>query len=704
MNQIHVLDPRTIDKIAAGEVVERPASVVKELLENAIDAGATRITIEIRDGGISLIRITDNGKGISREDIPLAFMRHATSKITEVGDLLTLQSLGFRGEALSSIAAVSRVELITKQADSLSAVRYLIEGGREKLMEDIGAPDGTTIAVRNLFYNTPARAKFLKTPMTEASHVGAVVEQLLLSHPEVAFTFVVNGQQKVASSGSGELKNAVYTIYGREVMHSLLPLYFEEEGIRIEGFIGKPALSRGNRSYENYYVNGRYLKSRVIGRGIEDGYGTMLMNHQYPFTCFKMEIDAGTVDVNVHPTKMDVRFSDEKRVYEAVRKAVHETLAHQEMVVAATLNPVEKKKDEKADRTKPLQAFETKAAAADAGRQTSGSAADEPGRQAAVPSNMAAGNTGSGSLQSGSGQSVAGQSSGSIPGFGMFENSRPTGAAPAGNTAAGSAAGLAGNMPSGSDRSAAPTLNSASAYAAPAQGDLLREAGHVSGDVKKTEAETLFPKEGRYEQQSFIPSFLSREAAPLRRIVGQVFDTYWICEFDGKMYLFDQHAAHEKVLFERLMKLYENRELTSQQLSPPLVVTLSAREETLLSTYKDAFADLGFEVEEFGERDYCIRAVPYTLGGIDSGDLFRQLLDQLEVSGSLSDLHTYVRKIATEACKAAVKGGEHISTAEAQQLLTDLMDCEDPYHCPHGRPTIISFTRQDLEKRFKRII
>ncbi len=630
MSGIHVLDPITIDKIAAGEVVERPASVVKELVENAIDAGATRLSIEIEGGGSKLLRVSDNGCGIAPEDVPLAFLRHATSKIQSAGDLGSLSSLGFRGEALASICAVARVELITKRSPDLTATRYLIEGGREKLVEEIGAPDGTTVVVRDLFYNTPGRAKFLKTAVTEAAHVGAIVERLIMSNPDIAFTFLVNGQKKLLSSGSGKLTDALFPIYGKEVMRQLLPVCTDEGDLKAEGLLGKPQISRGNRDFETFSVNGRYLKSRILQRAIEDAYGTRLMQHQYPFACLMLTVDTSLVDVNVHPTKLEVRFSDEQRVYHFLRDCVKAALEGQEMIRTASAGPephsVRKKETEEAGerevrKERPPEPFERRAGAV----LEEASKAEQHLWEA------------------------------------MEETEKAVPAIPA-----------ARNKP--------------------------QEEDPEPLEPEKT------GKPGTYVQQSFQPAFLSEEAKPYRRIVGQILDTYWICEYSDKVFVFDQHAAHERVLFERFMKQYEKREISSQLLAPPLVVTLDAKEEALLTTYLEAFAALGFEIEAFGERDYLIRAVPYSLGNLNSGDLFRGLLDQLEFSGDLRDLRAYITKVATEACKAAVKGGESLSKAEAQMLLEDLMECEDPYHCPHGRPTILSFTREEIEKRFKRIV
>lgn len=605
MNQIKILDQNTIDKIAAGAVVERPASVVKELTENAIDAGATRITIEIKDGGIEMIRITDDGRGIAEDEIRLAFFRHATSKITSVDDLSQLSSLGFRGEALSSIAAVSRTELIAKQEDALTAIRYVIEGGRERVFEEIGAPDGTTIVVRDLFYNTPARAKFLKTAMTEAAHVGAYVEQLILSNPSVAFSYIVNGQVKADSTGTGSLADAVYHIYGRELSSELIETDSTENGISVSGLIGKPSVSRGNRNFENYYVNGRYVKSRVLSSAIEDGYGNKLMQHQYPFTCLQICTDGATVDVNVHPTKMEVRFSDERAVYAAVLHSIEKALQNQEMIIRASLNPP-------VSRQKPSFSY---------------------GKGTSVPQ--------------------------------PFEKKAL--------------------------RETPPETKEA-------------ESHEHSETEPQEHSESMHIPAAEPEQLSFLPKFLSPEAEPLRKIIGVAFNTYWIVEYQEQLFLIDQHAAHEKVLFTRLMSDYGKSRVSSQQLDPPVIFSASLKEQSILESYLPAFYKIGFEIEPFGGSEYRISAVPYHLSAIGSRELFISLLDHLEEDKETRDLEIYVKRIATEACKAAVKGGDRISLPEARHLIDELFLCEDPYHCPHGRPTIISFTKTELEKKFKRIV
>ena len=369
---IQILDQNTINKIAAGEVIERPASVVKELAENAIDAMATAVTIEIKDGGISFIRITDNGCGIDKGEIPMAFLRHSTSKIKSVEDLMCVRSLGFRGEALSSIAAVAQIELITKTKEAFTGVRYVIEGGKEQNMEDIGAPDGTTFIVRNLFYNTPVRRKFLKTATTEAGYVSALVEHLAFSHPEISFRFINNGQNKLYTSGNGSLKDIIYHVNGRDIATNLLEVSAKTQDIQISGFIGKPMISRGNRTYENYFINGRYIKSNIITRAIEEGYKGYIMQHQYPFTALHFTIEQSIIDVNVHPTKMELRFSQNEFVYDFVLNAIRNTLSRRELVPEVRLGRSE---NVPVNKTRPAEPFEVKRMAAEAAKDKKNSTA-----------------------------------------------------------------------------------------------------------------------------------------------------------------------------------------------------------------------------------------------------------------------------------------------------------------------------------------
>lgn len=665
MSSIHVLDQNTIDKIAAGEVVERPASVVKELTENAIDAGATRITIEIQDGGIKMIRITDDGAGIAPDEIRLAFLRHATSKISSVEDLKGIASLGFRGEALSSIAAVSRVELITKTEDEITAVRYVIEGGREKLLDEIGAPDGTTFVIRDIFYNTPARAKFLKTAMTEASHVGSIVEQLALSNPTVAFEYIVNGASRLSTTGSGSLKDTIYHIYGRELASELLPIDYSEEGIQIKGFIAKPSICRGNRNFENYYVNGRYVKSRVVSLGIEDGYGNKLMQHQYPFTCLMITVTGDAVDVNVHPTKMDVRFSDERFILNQISTCIKKALYEQEMIIKSSLNPPIKPKVEKKEAKY---------------------AGPAPFEKNYLRERSSYGDTVTEMYTAAHAQTPA-------TGYTAPQTARDM------------ASQIAVEAPDGTQVQASGSMIPRMPGSVEVQAAIDIGKQTVGSNAVQNEDASRADSPVVYKQQSIFDNFLDPKAEPDRIILGCAFNTYWIVQYQNTLFMIDQHAAHEKVLYCRFIRQYEKSEITSQMISPPVIFSVTEKEKALLDEYMEAFTKAGFEIESFGGKEYKIAAVPYSMEALGSKQLFTELLDSLEITQDPKKLEVYVHRVATEACKAAVKGGDKLSVPEAKALIDELFDeCDDPYHCPHGRPTIISFTENELEKRFKRIV
>ena len=652
--QISVLDQNTIDKIAAGEVVERPASVVKELVENAIDAGASAITVEIKEGGISFIRITDNGSGIEKEQVPLAFLRHATSKIRDVDDLLRISSLVFRGEALSSIAAVSQVELITKTHEQLIGVRYLIEGGQEKGMEEIGAPDGTTFLIRNLFYNTPARAKFLKTPTTEAGYISSFIEQLALSHPHISFKYMQNGQTKLHTSGNNNLKEVIYQIYGRDITRELIEIDTSDTSgdFQIQGFIGKPVISRGNRNFENYYVNGRYVKSKIIMKAIEDAYHTFMMQHKYPFTSLYITIKGEDVDINVHPTKMEVRFSHQEQVYRTIYQAVLDGLSHRELIPEVTMQRAEKKADKEAlplkqrPQVQAPEPFENKRRMLE---QTQRMPIPEKTTPKAV--------------------TVQERTPQTSPISTISQIKEP-------------------KMPVQDTRTQAQT-----------QTTLLRETSNYNfnNEVKKPESK---PE----QMELFDGILLSQEAKKHHKIIGQVFDTYWLVQMEDKLYIIDQHAAHEKVLYERIVKEMKQRKVTSQLLSPPMIISLNLQECDKLNTYMDVFTSLGFEIELFGGQEYSIRAVPQNLYGLTREDFFIEILDHLEETPVSKAPDVLSDRMATMACKAAVKGNQKLSSQEAMALIDELLTLDNPYNCPHGRPTIISMTKYELEKKFKRIV
>ena len=673
---IQVLDQNTINQIAAGEVVERPASVVKELMENAIDAGATAITAEIREGGIGFIRITDNGCGIKREELPLAFLRHSTSKIRSAEDLLTVSSLGFRGEALSSIAAVSQVELITKTGDSLTGCRYQIEGGQEKSLEEVGAPDGTTFISRNLFFNTPARRKFLKTAATEGAHVADLVEKIALSHPEISIRLIVNNQNKLHTSGNHNLKDIIYTIYGREITAELLPVSVETEMFQVSGFIGKPSIARGNRNFENYYVNGRYVRSKLLARAIEDGYQTSMMQHKYPFTLFYVQMDGEAVDVNVHPTKMELRFSHQEEIYRQMRDMISGALNHREQIVNVSLSSDrERKAEEKAARKEQIvvpEPFEQKRQVKEGFARQSLPVEPVSSQSRRMPIFPEVERNGYRAAKTYVPvQQMTGMTREEEE---LFEPG-------------------AGNVPKTADLSNADAIqHQQEPDAAPTVSSMPEESSSASASPEP---------EG--QMQLFDEQFLTPEAEKSHRIIGQVFDTYWLIQYGENLYIIDQHAAHEKVLFERMMKNYREKNVTSQMVSPPLIVSLTPQEADLVTRYMDVFQSFGYEISPFGGKDYAINAVPHNLYGIATEELFIEILDNLEEVRE-KPLEILKDRLATMSCKAAVKGNNHLSYAEAEQLIAELLTLEDPYHCPHGRPTIISLSKRELEKKFKRIV
>lgn len=694
MANIQVLDQKTIDQIAAGEVIERPSSVVKELVENSIDAGATAVTVEIRDGGTSFIRVTDNGSGIDRDQVAVAFLRHSTSKIRVVEDLFHVASLGFRGEALSSIASIAMVELITKTRDADAGVRYVIEGGAEKKLEDMAAPDGTTFLVRSLFYNTPARRKFLKSPMTEAGYISDLMERLALSRPDISFQFINNGQTKLHTSGNHNLKDVIYHIYGREIAANLAEIDAEQGPVRITGFIGKPAVSRGNRGFENYFINGRYIKSNVIARGIEEGYRTFMMQHKYPFTALHFTIDGGLLDVNVHPTKMELRFSNQEQLYRFVRETVHQGLMGRELIPEVKLNedePVKKAEDKPAleNEINPVSAL---------ARQGSAAATAKP--EPAKPQQPQAAPT----PQERNLEYFMAQMRKRVNAeFEEKKAAKQVEARPVlKDDPIFSNEELAMLEPKIEKRQQEqPVVQAEEKTPVPecaVEPGILREDGVYRVTRIEKAPDTAYEQQDLFDHRLLNPKTKSDII-----IIGQLFETYWLVQFEDKFYMIDQHAAHEKVLYERTVKTLANKEITSQMVSPPMILTLNMQEAAKLAEYQDYFQELGFEIEPFGGKEYAVSAVPANLYGLAEKDLFMELLDDLEyVSGKNTEM--ILDKIASMSCKAAVKGNQRLSTAEAKELIEELLTLDNPYNCPHGRPTIISMSKQEIEKKFKRIV
>lgn len=657
MPQIALLSQETIDKIAAGEVIERPSSVVKELVENAIDAGSSAVTVEIKEGGISFIRISDNGCGIEREQIPLAFLRHSTSKIKSVEDLFTVTSLGFRGEALSSIAAVSQVELITKTNGDFTGSRYLIEGSKEVSLEEIGAPDGTTFIIRNLFYNTPARKKFLKSAQTEGTYIHELMQRMILSHPDVAFKFIMNNQVKLQSSGNGNIKDIIYHLYGRDITKALLPIAHESELFKVSGFIGKPMISRGNRGYELYFVNGRFIRSQILSKAIEDAFKPFLMQHQYPFTVLYFEIDSSFLDVNVHPTKMELRFSNQQELYREVQNILSAALVHRDIIPEVPVDTPKKNEMEapKIEKVMP-EPFEQKRL-----EEIRKAVRKDSPYEIKYPVSRP---MGTGSVSSAAQEKLL-DTIKSMPPEDMMEERIQKEPLP--------------------EQSKKET-----------EKELAKEAYVLR------EEETYGAKpEGSYEQGSF----LKEEEMAKQKIIGQLFDTYWLVEYNDRLFIVDQHAAHEKVMYEKLKKQFEKKEFTSQAISPPIVITLSMREAEVLERFKEQFTKLGFEIEHFGGAEYSICGVPGNLYRLNTRDVLIEMLDEL--TDGISERATtdvILDKIASMSCKAAVKGSQRLSLPEMEQLMKDLMKLDNPYNCPHGRPTIIAMSKYEIEKKFKRIV
>lgn len=664
MPQIQVLDQITIDKIAAGEVIERPASIVKELVENSIDAKAASVTVEIQDGGISLIRVTDNGSGIEREDIRNAFLRHSTSKIRKVEDLAHIASLGFRGEALSSISAVTRTELITKTKEDTFGTRYVIEGGVEQSLEDAGAPDGTTFLVRQLFYNVPARRKFLKTPMTEAGHVQDLLMRLALSHPEVAFTFINNGQTKMRTSGNGKLKDVIYSIYGREAAANLIELDYSMDGLVMKGYLGKPVITRGNRNFENYFVNGRYVKNAMLSKAIEDAYKDFLMQHKFPFVVIHFQVDGEKIDVNVHPTKMEMRFQRQQDVYNIVYEGVHRTLLEQELIPQ-----VEAPAPKVISQPKSESPFLLKPKTAPRPMEKKPEEKEEPHDEAYFMKKMK--------------ERV------------LSYHQRN------------SSAEVAKKEQIFRPQAQAERIKDALARAKEVEKQPQKQAEEQPELIRETPVyETKPVTEEKAEQLNlFEEHLLKREKKAEYKLIGQVFETYWLVEFENSLYIIDQHAAHERVLYERTLKEMKNREFTAQYLSPPIILSLSMQEAQVLNENMDRFTRIGFEIEPFGGEEYAVRAIPDNLFGIAKKELLLEMLDDLADGISTSMTPELIdEKVASMSCKAAVKGNNRLSAQEADALIGELLLLENPYHCPHGRPTIIAMTQRELEKKFKRIV
>lgn len=680
MPEIQLLDQATINQIAAGEVIDRPSSVVKELLENAIDAKATAITVEIKDGGISFIRITDNGCGIEKDQVRKAFLRHATSKLHTIDDLLDIGSLGFRGEALSSIAAIAQVELISKPPEAMLGISYQIEDGEEKSLTQIGAPDGTTILVRNLFYHVPARKKFLKTAATEGNYINQLMENMAMLRPDISMRFINGGQNKLYTSGNGRLKDLIYTIYGREISSNVLEINYECPLFAVTGYIGKPIISRGNRTFENYYINGRFVKSRLIAAAIEQAYKPFMMQYRYPFTVLHIKIKPELIDVNVHPAKMEVRFQQENEIYELLAGAIENTLRGKEFIPDVSDDgKAEKKVQEKQKLPEPFEQRRLQA------------------MKEIIPPPPAEHKIQNEQKPSAEHKTQSEQK--------IFTENKIQSEQ---------------NLPKNEEQPKVPsklsepvceykaekkqTIKDSDSKWESASGIHKRIGQDVSQTVNQMPTQPEQKLEKPEQQTLFTEPLLSEKARIHHRLIGQLFDTYWLIQYGNQLYIMDQHAAHEKVNYERLMEAYRKKERITQFVSPPMVISLTRAEEAILEEFKSEFERIGFTIEPYGGREYAISEIPANLYGINEKELFLEMLSDLEDRGSMQPSELIASKLASMSCKAAIKGGQKISFQEADALVSQLLTLENPYACPHGRPTIITMTKYELEKKFKRIV
>ncbi len=685
MANILCLDQETINKIAAGEVVDRPSSIVKELMENAIDAGSSSITVEIKDGGTSFIRITDNGCGIEKDDIRVAFLRHSTSKIKNVKDLLSISTLGFRGEALSSIGAVAMVELITKTKRDMTGIRYVFEGGIEKSFEEVGVPDGTTFIVRNLFYNTPARKKFMKSNTTEGAYINDIVERIALSNPHISIKFISNGQNKLHTNGNGNLKDVIYAIYGKDISSNLLEIDTENEFLKIKGFIGKPLISRGNRNYETYFINGRYIKSSIISKGIENGYGNFLMQHKYPFTVLNIEIEPELLDVNVHPSKMEVRFGRQNEVFEFVMKSVNETLSKKDIIPKVSFSTErEVKLDVEASRKKQLEELKK-------------ASIPEPFEKARIEKQVEKPVVKPlEKVVEVKTQPITKEQVIVKPKIIKKEIEKPEIVVE--DVKDETKPDVTENIVSEEPNYVVEDITDKKAEPDAEDNIVTME----ESTVEETPVEESYQGE---QMTLFEDKFLAKENKDRIEIVGQIFGTYWIVQFNDNMFIIDQHAAHEKVLYEKTLKRMQNGEGYTQMIAPPIILSLSQREADMMEQHMDLFTKMGYEIEHFGDKDYAVRGVPGHLFSISKSELLMEIIDGIADDNAHGFTSNMIdEKIASMSCKAAVKGNNRLSMAEAKELIMELMTLDNPYNCPHGRPTIISMSKYELEKKFKRIV
>ena len=707
--KIHLLSQECINQIAAGEVVERPSSIVKELVENALDAKATAISIEIKGGGISFLRVSDNGEGIFSEDLERAFMPHATSKIQNPKDLEEILSFGFRGEALASIASVAKVECISKRQEDFLAHRILVEGGSFSPIEEVGGMDGTSILVRDLFYNVPARKKFLLSESTEASRVEEMVEKLALANPGISFHFVKDGKSRFQTVGGGKLSDVVFGIYGKafakdslEIKESYYPSSLTGLAtLHIEGLLGKPSLTRSNRQYEIFFVNGRFVRDSLLSRALEDAYKPFLMQHKFPFAIVFLHLSPNLVDVNVHPQKLEVRFQNREKIYQALFDCVSKTLSKADLIDHSPLSLFQKEKEEKSTAflSPSSQLWEKKEEQKETPDEFRN---DQKDKSIELISEI---------------REQKKEKAEMVQGYSIGEDSE----------------NVSENFSEISSEKAQFRTEATEKTPFSAETPELNQQKDETGEEKlvyeeldltkgirleeekaSEKEENTVPKEEQFfteseklpsaEQESlFSPSFFSEEGEKEFRLIGQVFQTYWLIEFQKELFIMDQHAAHEKVNFEKMRKKTLEKPGISQGILPKTMI-FNAKEEELYEKTKDYFTHLGYRIRKEEDKRYLLEGIPADFPSLDAEMLFHEILDALAEEGNLSEAESVYNKIASMACKASVKGNQLLSFQEAEALVQKLFTLENPYACPHGRPTIVAFKKQDLEKMFKRIV
>ena len=697
--KIHVLGTDTVNQIAAGEVIERPSSMVKELVENALDAHATQITVEIRGGGIEYLRVSDNGDGIGEDDIVNAFLPHATSKIRSLSDLDSILSFGFRGEALSSIAAVSDVELITKTKEDFFAHRIQIHGGEMGEVEEVAGVDGSSFIIRNLFFNVPARKKFLYSESTESNRVEDMVEKLALANHRVSFHFIRDGKTRFQSIGSPRIEDVVYSIYGKEQSKESLPLegaYYPSKitgmpTVHIRGILGRPSITRANRQYELFFVNGRFVHDGLLSRALEDAYKPFLMQHKFPFAILFLDLTPNLVDVNVHPQKLEVRFQNRDSIYQAVFNSVNKTLSEANLIDENPLSVFLKEEKKKAEFQSELllrKESEERAQGLTMDR-VQGLAKD---RVSEVPKDIRPGTP---EVTAQKETIVEFERNAFAPpetDFRLTERKQED-----------EGTGKPVQSIRYEEFDLTKSLNSIKEERQNTENSSFVEENTILSSVTSASIQTEEAKETKEGQESlFTAPFLSEEARISHRIIGEVFQTYWLIEYGNSLYIMDQHAAHEKINFERMMRRKKEKEVFSQNIIP-LSIHLSTGEREVLEEYKKEFLEMGYLwVEE--RSGISLTAIPVDFPTVRQEEVLLEILDGLTEDSAILEGESIYNKIASMSCKAAVKGNQKISVAECDTILQELLQLDNPFACPHGRPTIVAFKKQDLEKMFKRIV